>query len=87
MINELFETLQCAERMNMPVTIIERASAKVVCINNVKINGYGYKIWLPDGFTMLIPHDDYVKFEQHGDKKFFFVTSKVNSNFITTFIF
>lgn len=87
MINELFETLQRAERKNLPVTIIQRASAKVVRINDVKINGYGYKIWLSCGYTMLIPHGDYVNFEQHGDKKFFFVTSNDNSNYVTTFIF
>ena len=87
MIKELFETLMRAERKNQTVTIISRASAKVVRIHDVKINGYGYKIWLSCGYTMLIPHGDYVNFEQHGDKKFFFVTSNDSPSFVTTFIF
>lgn len=55
-------------------------------IDEVKINGYGVKVWLSNGSDMLIPHDDYVKYEKQEGKRFFMVSSKVNPNYITTFI-
>ena len=55
-------------------------------IDEVKINGDGVKVWLSDGSEMLIPHDDYVKYEKHEDNWFFMVTSKDNPHYITTFI-
>ena len=55
-------------------------------IDEVKINGYGVKMWLSNGSDILIPHDDYVKYEKHEGKWFFMVTSKDNPYFVTTFI-
>ena len=84
MINKLIDTLQKVERMNMMVTIIEGAHAKVVRVYAVKFDGKRYIIHLPGAERLGIPKTDRVSLEEHGDKKFFFVESCCGN--VTTFI-
>ena len=83
---KLIQMLRGVKEKGKEVIIVAGRFPFVGTINEVKINGYGVKVWLSNGSDILIPHDDYVKYEKQEGKRFFMVTSKVNPNYITNFI-
>jgi hypothetical protein len=83
---KFIQMLRGVKEKGKKVIILAGRFPFVGTINEVKINGYGVKVWLSNDSDMLIPHDDYVKYEKQEGKRFFMVTSKVNPNYITTFI-
>jgi hypothetical protein len=83
---KFIQMLRGVKEKGKKVIILAGRFPFVGTINEVKINGYGVKVWLSNGSDMLIPHDDYVKYEKQEGKRFFMVTSKDNPHYITTFI-
>jgi hypothetical protein len=83
---KFIQMLRGVKEKGKKVIIVAGRFPFVGTINEVKINGYGVKVWLSNGSDILIPHDDYVKYEKQEGKRFFMVTSKDNPHYITTFI-